>query len=162
MLVIGGGITLLTLSQKSSKRTSGSPAGTQETPTQEPPTAAPIPPMGTTLYTYSGHPTTAVAWSPNGKRIASGSEDHTVQVWDALDVTNSFVYRGHSDAVDAVRWSPDGQRIASASKNVLVWDATSGKTIFIYSTSGAPMAWSLDGTRIASSVNKIVQVWAAA
>lgn len=37
------------------------------------------------LYIYRGHSNSsvdAVAWSPDGKRIASGSEDHTVQVWE--------------------------------------------------------------------------------
>ncbi len=42
-------------------------------------------PLGTVVYTYKGHSdyATSVAWSPNGKRIASGSRDQTVQVWDA-------------------------------------------------------------------------------
>ena len=45
------------------------------------------PALGTTLYTYSGHSdiVQAVVWSPNGRRIASGSFDGTVQVWDAAD-----------------------------------------------------------------------------
>ena len=43
-------------------------------------------PAGTTLYTYRGHSSAvgAVAWSPDGKRIASGSVDGTVQVWEAI------------------------------------------------------------------------------
>ena len=49
-------------------------------------TPTPIP-MGTTLYTYRGHagnPVYAVAWSPDGTRIASGGGDNTVQVWQAV------------------------------------------------------------------------------
>ena len=51
------------------------------------------------LYTYRGHSdgVYAVAWSPDGKRIASGSWDHTVQVWDAVDGGNVYTYKGHSD-----------------------------------------------------------------
>jgi len=66
----------------------------------------------------------AVAWSPDGKRIASASRE--VQVWDATDGGNVFTYRGHSGAVLAVAWSRDGKRIASGSEDetVQVWEAS--------------------------------------
>ncbi len=78
-----------------------------------------------TLYTYRGHTdfVDTVAWSPDGRRIASGSYDHTVQVWDAANGGHVFTYRGHSATVRAVAWSPDGKRMASASedKTVQMW-----------------------------------------
>jgi WD40 repeat protein len=77
------------------------------------------------LYTYRGHTdhVDAVAWSSNGRRIASGSDDKTAQVWDATNGAYVYTYRGHSDAVSTVAWSPDGKRIASGSwdKTVRVW-----------------------------------------
>jgi WD40 repeat protein len=76
---------------------------------------------------YRGH-TGAVytlSWSPDGKHVASGGKDGTVQIWDATTGNSVFIYRGHSAGVTSVAWSPDGTSIASASedKTVKVWVA---------------------------------------
>ncbi len=122
------------------------------------------------LYTYRGHSSSyvlAVAWSPGGTRIASGSFDETVQVWDATSGGQAFTYRGHSDSVFAVGWSPGGTRIASggADQTIQVWDASNGKARFSYrghDGTVSALAWSPDGTRIASaSGDQTVQVWVA-
>src|SRR6266567_3772656 len=94
----------------------------------------------TTLYIYRGHDprfmVSAVAWSPDGKRIASGrlSPDNTVQVWDAVNGGNVYTYRGHAHDVYAVAWSPDSKHIASASFDgtVQVWDAVNGGNVYTY------------------------------
>src|SRR5260370_42308621 len=68
-------------------------------------------------------------------RIASGSDDETVQVWGAANGGHVFTYRGHADAVWGVAWSSDGTRIVSGSGNIdngrgdttaQVWDAANG------------------------------------
>ncbi len=67
----------------------------------------------------------AVGLSPDGKRVASGSNDKTVQVWNTLDGSHIFTYRDHLGYVTALAWSPDGRRIASAGvdRTVRVWKA---------------------------------------
>ena len=156
IVVVGGGLTALVLSQ----RTKASPSTL---------TTNSIP-MGTTLYIYKGHSygVNDLVWSPNGKRIASGSSDKTVQVWNAVDGGNVYTYQKHSNYVDAVAWSPDGKRIASGSEDntVQVWNAVDGGNVYIYqghSYQVITVAWSPDGKRIASgSADKTVQVWDAA
>jgi WD40 repeat protein len=125
--------------------------------------------LNVTLYTYHGHTNivTGVAWSPDGKRIASASQDETVQVWDAATGGHVLTYRGHTSIVTAVAWSPNGAYIASGSQDgiVQVWDATTGAYMFTYRGHTAPvtaLAWSPDSTRLASSSwDKTVQVWDA-
>ncbi len=131
--------------------------------------AVPSRPVGTIISTYSGHSgkVNAVAWSPDGKRIASGSDDKTVQVWDAFTGHKLVSYDGHSDRVYALGWSPDGIYIASTSndKTVQVWDATTGMTLVTcrgHSNWVNSVTWSPNGMFIASASNdKTVRVWNA-
>jgi eukaryotic-like serine/threonine-protein kinase len=106
-----------------------------------------------------------VAWSPDGKKIASASADTNVQVWNVSTGSNILTYRGHSNKVNAVAWSPNSTRIASASddRTVQIWDATTGETIFTYqghTKEVSSVAWSPNSTRIASAgFDGTVHVW---
>ncbi|HVB75863.1 MAG TPA: hypothetical protein VNE38_20115 [Ktedonobacteraceae bacterium] len=112
-------------------------------------------------------PITALAWSPDSKRIASASLDKTVLIYDVAHQKNLLIYRGHTDAVTAVAWSPDGKYIASASadKTVQIWDAASGKralTLSGYTGAVTAVVWSPDGRYVASSSEDgTVRVWDA-
>jgi WD40 repeat protein len=79
------------------------------------------------LTVYSSHigRVYAVAWSPDGLHLASGSHNGAVHVWDANTGGFLYSYAGHNGPVSAVAWSPDGRWIASAGADatVQVWDA---------------------------------------
>lgn len=81
------------------------------------------------LFTYRGHSQTvnAIAWSPEGSRLASGGDDQTVQVWETGSGKLLFTYRQHSDRITAVAWSPDGGYLASGGAptdgTVHIWKA---------------------------------------
>jgi WD domain, G-beta repeat/AAA ATPase domain len=121
----------------------------------------------------------SVSYSPDGKRIVSGSGDKTVRIWDAQ--TGQPIgppLQGHISDVNSVSYSPDGKRIVSGSgsidgrvgvnvdKTVRIWDAQTGKQIglpLVGHTDGVnSVAYSSDGKRIFSgSSDKTVRIWDA-
>jgi len=124
---------------------------------------------GNTVSIYSGHSDDinvgSIAWSPDGKRIASIGwiKEHTVQVWDVATGKNIFIYRGHSWIVGQVSWSPDSKHIASVGTNgdftVRVWDANTGIDVLVFP--GHRVTWSPDGGYIASVAisDNTIQIW---
>ena len=141
------------------------------------PTATPglLPLPGTTLLTYTGHSgsVSSVAWSPDGDRLASGSSDKTVQVWDGATGRHVVTYHGHKDWVMCVTWSPDGKYLASGGddytgggdRTAQVWEAATGKPVYTFlghTDAVSALAWSSDGKRLASgSYDRSVRVWDA-
>jgi WD40 repeat protein len=126
-------------------------------------------PAITTSIIYQGHKgwVLSVAWSPDGRRIASMGDDGTVQVWSATTGKPQYIYRGNGTWGAAIAWSPDSSRIASTAGNntVQIWNATTGEVYSIYQGHSAvvsALAWSNDGKRIASgSYDHTVQIWDA-
>ncbi len=168
LLGVAGALTWLGV-DKLSRHSSGSAPRVAATakPTATP-TPTPVPQPGDTLFTYHGHTgfLRSVSWSPDGARIASASDDGTVQVWDALTGAAPYTYRGHSSPVMAVAWSPDGTMIASGSQDntLQVWNPTSGQMLFSFTFGKQVMgvAWSLDGAYLAAvSWDYTIGVWDA-
>jgi len=73
---------------------------------------------GECVRTLTGHGGAAksVAWSPDGHRLASASDDQTVKVWDAKTGECLRTLVGYGSAVWSVGWSVDGRRLASGSQ----------------------------------------------
>ncbi len=90
-------------------------------------------PPGVTLEARLGHThvVTAVAVSPDGSRLVSGSVDQTVRVWDARTGRELMVLPGHRTSITAVSVSSDGRLIASADWDHLVriWELGTGRLV---------------------------------
>jgi len=107
-----------------------------------------------------------VAFSPDGKRIASGEGGRRfVRVWDALTGAPLLALHGHKGAVRCAAFSPDGKHIVSGSddKTIKVWDATSGSEVITFQghkNMVSSVAFSPDGKKFVSgSWDKTVKVW---
>jgi WD40 repeat protein len=123
------------------------------------------------LMTLEGHRSgvTAVAFSPDGSRLVSGSHDHTLRLWDAR--TGAAIgepMKGHKGLVNAVAFSPDGTRIVSGSSDntLRLWDAATGAALCEplegHSSNVNAVAFSPDGSRLVSgSHDHTLRLWDA-
>ncbi len=107
----------------------------------------------------------SVAFSPNGKFLATGDADGKTYLWQVEDGKLLFTCIGHSSSVKSVAFSPDGQTLASGSddQTVKLWDVLKGeclKTLHGHSNWVRSVAFSPDGQILASgSEDQTVKLW---
>jgi WD40 repeat protein len=120
-----------------------------------------------TTLLKAGDGVTAVAFSPDGKALATGSRDNTVRLWDtASRKPLGEPLRGHKDWVSSVAFSPDGKTLATGSgdKTVRLWDTVSrrplGEPLRGHQDSVSSVAFSPDSKTLATgSGDKTVRLW---
>jgi WD40 repeat protein len=113
------------------------------------------PPPEQVLTGHSG-PVYAVAFSPDGRWLASGGADNVVKLWEVASGAEVRSFRGHTDYVSSLAFSPDGRWLASGSKDrtIRLWDVATGnelRTLARDTNWTLCLAFSPDGRWLASS-----------
>ncbi len=108
----------------------------------------------------------SVAFSPNGKYVVSGSDDHTARVWEAA-TGKEVAHMVHENAVNSVAFSPDGNYVISGSYDgtARVWEAATGREVarMVHGNYVSSVAFSPAGNYVISgSYDNTARVWETA
>jgi WD40 repeat protein len=106
---------------------------------------------------------TSIVFSPDGSRIAAGSADATVSIWNLMKGKLETSLKGHSQCVNMVNFSPDGSRIVSAADDIRIWNSRTHHLELVlkgYSGSVKSLVFSPEGTYIMSAHTDMkIRIW---
>ncbi|MCA2555076.1 MAG: serine/threonine protein kinase, partial [Microcystis sp. M04BS1] len=120
--------------------------------------------------TLTGHSDSvlSVAYSPDGRYLASGSGDNTIKIWEVATGKELHTLAGHSSGVYSVVYSPDGRYLASGGgdNTIKIWEVATGKalrTLTGHSSRSLSVAYSPDSRYLASaSIDNTIKIWEVA
>jgi len=120
---------------------------------------------GNVIRTLKGHRSriSSVAFSPDGKRILTGSWDRTMRLWDVQTGEQLESFVGHKWPVLTVAFSPDGKQALSGSDGIRLWDLKTREVLQSF-TDHSRTVWSVrfspDGTKgLSGSWDETVRLW---
>ena len=116
------------------------------------------PALDQSIAVLEGHEgeVTAIAYSPDGTRLATGSDDTTARIWDTATGKEVALLEGHEQPVNSIAYSPDGTRLATGSWDATarIWDTATWKEITVldgHESGFNSVAFSPEGTRLATA-----------
>jgi WD40 repeat protein/serine/threonine protein kinase len=107
----------------------------------------------------------AVAFSPDGTQVITGSSDHALIIWDSNTGAQIGRWMAHEDPIVTIEFSPDGTKLltGSSKSELFIWDVASGEVIRrIEDVRGnvQDVVWLIDGQRVASVMsNRMIAIW---
>ncbi|BAY41467.1 WD-40 repeat protein (plasmid) [Nostoc sp. NIES-2111] len=116
-------------------------------------------------FTQSFGGVVSIAFSPDGKTLASGNANCEIHVWQVADQQRLLTLRGHSNWVRGIGFSPNGQMLASASEDssIKIWQLPFGRclhTLSEHTASVNAVAFSPDGSILASGSSDLsIRIW---
>lgn len=124
-------------------------------------------PDGTPLITYEGHTAwvVSVTFSPNGRILASGSDDQTIRLWTVQTGQCLKTLRGHTGRVQSIAFNPSGTLLASGSNDqtIRLWDIQTGSLVRVlqgHSDRLLSVMFGPEGrTLISAGEDQTVRVW---